>query len=101
MRSYRFQRGIEGYSTVVEPPYIVYGQYPILFLGSYERAVKYLLSNRNYFTGFTKMKERLVCLIAQEIEANRAYVDFPVDVIEMKYGSHKWYYDNKKCTIAQ
>ena len=101
IRSYKFQKNIEGYSTVIDPPLIMHGTYPILFLGSYEAAIKYIGAHPKYFVGFTQMKERLICLIAQEVAANPNYVSFPIDVVEMTYKNSKWYYDNKKCSIPE
>lgn len=101
IKSYKFQKNIDGYETVADPPLIMQGAYPILFLGSYEAAVKYIRSHPKLFVGFKDMREKLICLVAEEVGANPDYVGFPIDAVEITHNGHKWYYDNMKCSITQ
>lgn len=97
VRSYRFEQNNSGYKVVLDPPLVMNGPINIIFLGSYQAATNFLRENKSYFSGFTQMKEKLICLIAKEIAANPNYVGFPVDVVEINSDGDKWHYDIKEC----
>lgn len=99
MRSYKFEKRNNGYITIPDPPLILRGRYPSLFLGSYQAAIEFLKQNPKYFSGFIKMRERLICLVAEEIKSNPIYVGYPIDAVEITSSNFKWYRNIKKCTI--
>jgi hypothetical protein len=71
----------------------------VFLMGKFLNIYSYLSINGNYWGDFSKIKERLICLIKIEAEDryNSKYVGFPVDVLMVYKNGHKWFYDNKDC----
>jgi hypothetical protein len=101
IRSYKFQKDGNGYKTVTDPPLIMQGVYPMLFLGSYEAAVRYIRSHPKMLVGFKDIREKLICLVAEEVSANPNYVGFPIDAVEMTKNDSKWYHDITECSLKE
>lgn len=99
IRSYKFQKEAENYNTIQDPPLIMQGVYPVLFLGNYEAAIEYIKTHPKYFVGFENIREKLICLVAEEVSANPDYVGFPIDTVEITQRGHKWRYGNVKCSL--
>lgn len=99
IRSYKFQKNSSGYTTVMDPPLIMGGEYPLLFLGSYQAALSYIRLHPKIFVGFQEMRGKLICLVAEEVKANPDHVGFPFDAIEITNKGHHWYHDIKECII--
>ncbi len=101
IRSYKFQKTGNGYKTVPDPPLIINGAYPMLFLGSYQAALKYIRSHPNLLVGFKDIREKLVSLISEEVSANPDYVGFPIDAVEITKDGSNWYHDITDCTLNE
>lgn len=99
LRSYKFERTDQGYRTVIHSSEPATDGLPILFLGSKEAVFKYIESHPNLFSGFMQIKEKLVCLVAQEIQASPDHVGFPIDAVKITKHGHKWYCNNMECNI--
>ena len=55
VRSYKFRKTGDKFTVEVDPPMVISGTFPILFLGSYNAAVSYLTSHPTLFVGFEQI----------------------------------------------
>ena len=101
IRSYKFQKDGIGYKTVPDPPLVMGGEYPMLFLGSYEAALRYIQSHPKMLVGFKDVREKLICLVTEEVSANPSYVGFPIDAVEITKDGAKWYHNITECSLKE
>jgi hypothetical protein len=100
-RTFRFEKTLTGFKTVLEPARTKFPENNLLLLGSYENAAKFLQENKKYFVGFKDMKERIICLVKEEADKNSEWVGLPIDAVEIDKGGPKWYLDNTECKIKE
>lgn len=99
IRSYKFKKIGTEYITIIDPPLILGGAYPMLFLGSRDAAINYIKSNPTLLVGFQNIKDKLVCLVSKEIEANSEHVGYPIDAVEITNNGAIWDYNIYECPI--
>ncbi|MGN6542024.1 MAG: hypothetical protein ACTHKY_14550 [Ginsengibacter sp.] len=99
--SYKFEKVGDGYKTVPDPPLVMQGAYPLLFLGSYEAALRYIRSHPKFLVGFKNVRQKLICLVSEEISANPEYVGFPIDAVEITKDGSQWYNHIMECSLKE